>query len=442
VVSRKIFINTLFTESPLDICGDRTMRVLVFLLTAALVAALLPPNHSSTRSARNGNVGPIQAALVADKIERSPTTSIANDITGSNVSDEPPTLGEVSKMFPKSVFQVSTKTSLGYFALDMLAVSATMTALHEIVVSDFYHSLPLFEQALIVAPLQIATGTAMWAMWCIGHDAGHSTVSKNRKYGKLVNRIIGEISHSVVCLTPFVPWKKSHLQHHLNHNHLTNDYSHQWFVKEESENLDPWIQLSYETRILQLPVLYLVYLLAGVPDGGHVYFYGRLWEKESDKEKKNAALSVAVSILTATSLWASLGTADFVVVCFVPWLVLSLWLFMVTYLQHHSDDGRLYTDDTWTFTKGAFETVDRDYGEVANTLSHNMMDGHVVHHLYFTKVPHYHLKEATDAMKAGLAKSDQLHWYKSEETHDFAAEIIRQFDKNWFFCNESQVVRK
>lgn len=354
----------------------------------------------------------------------------------------PPSLGDVRKLLPKSVFQVDTQTSLAYFGIDLAAVALSMGSLHAIVTSDFYHSLPLAGQAITVAPLQALTGFAMWCMWCIGHDAGHTTISKNRKYGTLINRVVGEVAHSMICLTPFVPWQKSHLQHHLNHNHLERDYSHQWFIREDKESLHPLIKLSHKTRNVQLPILYFVYLLFGIPDGGHVYFYGRLWENETGKEKRKAAASVAVSLATALSLWASMGTADFAVVCMVPWLVLSFWLFMVTYLQHHSDDGKLYTDDTWTFTKGAFETVDRNYGKHVNRMSHHMMDGHVIHHLFFTRVPHYHLSEATQHLQEGLSERGQSHWYKRVDTLDYGSEIIKQFDENWFFCDEAQVVRK
>ena len=222
----------------------------------------------------------------------------------------------------------------------------------------------------------------MWCMWCIGHDAGHGTVS-NKNW---INNVVGEIAHSVVCLTPFQPWQKSHLRHHLNHNHISKDYSHQWFVREDRDELPGIFKVACATRNFQLPFLYLTYLLIGVPDGGHVFFYGKLWDGEPMKEKLRGALSVAVSMATAGTLWMNMGTADFTVVCMVPWLVTSFWLFMVTYLQHHSDDGKLYTDDTWDFTRGAFETVDRDYGKWVNRMSHHMMDGHVVHHLFFTKV--------------------------------------------------------
>lgn len=307
-----------------------------------------------------------------------------------------PKLGTIMKMLPKESFSVSAKESLLYFGLDLVAVLTCLSSLHAVVTSDFYHALPVWQQALTVGPLQVLSGFAMWCMWCIGHDAGHTTVSKTYPW---VNRLVGEIAHSVICLTPFVPWAKSHLKHHLNHNHIDRDYSHQWFVREEKDDLHPVFLAAYQLRTLQLPFLYLVYLLLGIPDGGHVIFYGRMWQREPLKEKINATWSVAVSVATAGTLWYNLGTADFVVVCMVPWLVTSFWLFMVTYLQHHSDDGVLYTDDTWDFTRGAFETVDRSYGGSSTSdrkgihmfldidrLSHHMMDGHVAHHLFFTKM--------------------------------------------------------
>jgi len=350
-----------------------------------------------------------------------------------------PRLGELARFLPKDAFQVDTITSLKYFGFDLAAVVTSMTALHAVVVSNFYHQQPIHLQALMVGPLQVMTGFSLWCMWCIGHDAGHSLVSKQYP---LINEIIGEVAHSVVCLTPFVPWQLSHRRHHLNHNHLTKDYSHQWFIREEQETLDWWIQWSYQTRNLQLPLLYLVYLLLGIPDGGHVFFYGRLWEGQPAGTQARAALSVVISLATAGSLWASLGTADFLVVCMMPWLVLSFWLFMVTYLQHHSDDGKLYTDDTWDFVRGAFETVDRSYGKWTNRLSHHMMDGHVVHHLFFERVPHYRLEEATVALREGLEATGRSHLYKRVDTPDYTQEIVRQFNENWFFVNERQVQRK
>jgi acyl-lipid omega-3 desaturase len=420
----------------------RSTLILVALCCALSVTAFqapLPKNGGSPISSKTvaKSSTTIDSFVVAPPVLRSPVTSPMED-TGA-VSDEVPMQGAIMKMLPKQAFKVSTKTSLAYFGIDFVAVAATMGFLNAVVNSDLYHSLAMWQQALMVAPLQVLTGFAMWAMWCIGHDAGHSLISKSKPW---LNDLVGEMAHSMICLTPFVPWQLSHRQHHLNHNHLSRDYSHQWFVREDKDQLENWIQWSYLTRNFQLPVLYLVYLLVGVPDGGHVFFYGKLWEKATLQVKARAAISSMVSLATAGSLWHAMGTANFAVVCFAPWTVMGFWLFMVTYLQHHSEDGKLYTDESWTFQKGAFETVDRSYGKWVDRMSHHMMDGHVVHHLFFERVPHYRLEEATKKLVEGLEKENKEHLYKNIETPKFTQEILKQFNENWFFVDRDQIVRK
>lgn len=385
----------------------------------------------------------IPSMITSMNIENITTFDNNNNFVNGAVTQQvlplpPPSLGTIMKMMPPSTFEVSTSTSLLYFAIDVSAVLLCMTALNTVVHTDLYLTLPLAGQAMTVLPLQILTGFAMWCTWCIGHDAGHGTVSKDTP---LINRIVGEICHSMICLTPYVPWQLSHLKHHLNHNHLTKDYSHQWYIKEHQDEQHQAMQMAYQTRMLYLPFLYFVYLVLGIPDGGHVFFYGRMWDGTTMKEKVNASTSVITSLITSSVLWHNMGTADFTVICMVPWLVMSFWLFMVTYLQHHSNDGKLYTDDAFTFTNGAFETVDRNYGKYINQLSHHMMDGHVVHHLFFTKVPHYRLEAATVALQVGLRDIGQEGLYKRIDTPHYTQEIIKQFHNNWFFIKDENVVR-
>lgn len=429
------------------------MRVASAAAAISLLSRTAPPCHAFAPppSRRGPRAAPssLASSVVVDDVQVAadvppfPVSHESTDVDADVAAfscDEPPKLGAIARMLPADTWKVDTRTSLAYFAADVLAVACSMGFLNAVVTSEAYHAAPVWGQALMAAPLQVLTGFAMWCTWCIGHDAGHGTVSKG-KWGNAINRVVGEVTHSMVCLTPFVPWALSHRKHHLHHNHLERDYSHQWYVREEFDDLHPAIQLAHSTRMLFLPVLYFVYLFLGVPDGGHVLFYGRMWEGHSLKEKLDGALSVAVSCATAGTLWHNMGTADFAVVCMGPWVVLSFWLFMVTYLQHHSDDGKLYTDDTYTFERGAFETVDRDYGKWTNRLSHHMMDGHVVHHLFFTKVPHYRLEAATRALRDGLKREGQEHLYKRIDTPDYSQEIVKQFYRNWFFVNEKQVVR-
>ncbi|KAL7438511.1 hypothetical protein ACHAXH_004741 [Discostella pseudostelligera] len=425
-----------------------------FVPPSSAAAALVRPSHQQQQRVSASSLA--SSTVSADQY-KSPVVTLEssnNDIdihhfmtameTSSSTmtnEDDPPLPGTIMKMLPKETWVVDTPTSLMYFAVDVLAVLTSMTFLNAVVNSDIYQSLPMYQQAMAVVPLQILTGFAMWCTWCIGHDAGHGTVSKGDANSKSINRIVGEISHSIVCLTPFVPWALSHRKHHLHHNHIDRDYSHQWFIREEKDTMHPLLRAAHSTRMLFFPFLYFVYLVTGIPDGGHVFFYGRMWEGHSLREKLDASVSVMVSCATASLLWHSMGTANFAVVCMGPWMVMSFWLFMVTYLQHHSDDGKLFTDDTFTFQRGAFETVDRNYGTWVNRMSHHMMDGHVIHHLFFTKVPHYRLEAATAALREGMKERGQEHMYKQLDTPHYSQEIVKQFYDNWFFINEDQVVR-
>ena len=58
-------------------------------------------------------------------------------------------------MLPKESFDIDTQTGLMYFGIDLLAVMASLGFLNTVVASDLYHSLPIWGQALTVAPLQV-----------------------------------------------------------------------------------------------------------------------------------------------------------------------------------------------------------------------------------------------------------------------------------------------
>ncbi|KAJ3208720.1 hypothetical protein HDU67_006589, partial [Dinochytrium kinnereticum] len=88
------------------------------------------------------------------------------------------------------------------------------------------------------------------------------------------------------------------------------------------------------------------------------------------------------------------------------------WLYSVTYLQHHTEGTKVYGEGTWSFTAGALETVDRVYdpltGGSLDAIMHNITDGHVVHHLFSTSIPHYNLIEATKIVKDQLGSSYKM----------------------------------
>jgi len=106
-----------------------------------------------------------------------------------------------------------------------------------------------------------------------------------------------------------------------------------------------------------------------------------------------------------------------------PYCVFSWWLTTVTYLQHHSHDTLVYGDEDWKFVNAAFETVDRKFGFGIDTLHHHITDGHVVHHLFFTKIPHYNLPIATRAIQEYMNANDLGWMYKMVKTYDFPLRV-------------------
>ena len=72
-----------------------------------------------------------------------------------------------------------------------------------------------------------------------------------------------------------------------------------------------------------------------------------------------------------------------------------------------------YADSKWDFVRGQLSSIDRNYGW-CHDLIHNI-GTHQIHHL-FSKIPHYHLEEATRTFRKTypdlVRKSDS--WVVSE----------------------------
>eukprot|EP01084_Bolivina_argentea_P188385 324315_1 len=98
-----------------------------------------------------------------------------------------------------------------------------------------------------------------------------------------------------------------------------------------------------------------------------------------------------------------IGYKYFIIAYLPCFMVFNYWLYTVTYMQHHDEISKtgsiMYDDSTFTFLEGALQTIDRKYGDIIDKMHHNITNGHVGHHIYFTKISHYHLIEATNAVK-------------------------------------------
>jgi omega-3 fatty acid desaturase (delta-15 desaturase) len=232
----------------------------------------------------------------------------------------------------------------------------------------------------------------------------------------------------------------------MYHNHLEKDYSYPWAHEPELDAPGPRLLhqktlLMGSIRAFVFPwIAYAFYLAApeylfgarfGI-DGSHFMPFekisGKLWKNASKQEVTGAVVS-NIFILSYVVGWTYfLYDGSFVLFCtlFLPcWLVFCFCLFAVTYLQHHGVNTKVYDDSTWSYTTAAFETVDRDYGSLVNLLHHHISDCHVVHHLFFTKIPHYNLKKATCALEVHLTKCNLRHLYKTEVSLDWPVLLMR-----------------
>lgn len=132
-------------------------------------------------------------------------------------------------------------------------------------------------------------------------------------------------------------------------------------------------------------------------------------------------LQVAVSDLALVavmgglySLAQSFGWAWLLKSYIIPYLIVNLWLVLITLMQHTHPNLPHYNGKEWDWLRGALATVDRSYGFL-DVIFHHITDTHVCHHLFST-MPHYHAEEAGKAIQPILGK-----YYKRDNRNVFVA---------------------
>ena len=96
------------------------------------------------------------------------------------------------------------------------------------------------------------------------------------------------------------------------------------------------------------------------------------------------ASDVALVIMAAILFYAGqqIGSAMVVRLYLVPYLWCNHWIVAITYLHHTHPDLPKFEPEAWTFLKGATATVDRNFGWAGRFFFHDIIDYHVIHHLF------------------------------------------------------------
>jgi len=263
------------------------------------------------------------------------------------------------------------------------------------------------------------TGMYMSSLFIVGHDCGHGTFSEH----KWLNDLVGHVAHAPL-MAPYWPWQKSHRQHHQYTSHLDKDKGHPWVTETEFTEGD-WLHKHFS----KIPISGLfrwnpIYTFAGLPDGSHFYPFSRLFTNNT--ERLQCVVSGVACLVCSWFIFSTLcnySVFAFIKYYYVPLLFQGLWMVMITYLQHQDEEVEVYEEGRWNFVQGSAQTIDRYYGFGMDKALHHITDGHVAHHFFFTKIPHYHLPEATVAIRKVLEQYPGA--YKQKTCYHFLLEFLR-----------------
>ncbi|KAI3801391.1 hypothetical protein L1987_29496 [Smallanthus sonchifolius] len=279
-------------------------------------------------------------------------------------SKPPFTLADLKKAIPPHCFQRSTIRSFSYLAADLTAA----LVLYYIATTYLPHPVHYLAWPLY----WLLEGCVFMVLWLITHECGHHAFTDH----VWLEDTIGFILHSFL-MTPYFSSKISHRRHHANTGSLEHD---EVYVPKTRSKLDASAFYLDNpvgrtlTRLVKLTLGYNERVLILLSDIGLLSFSFLLY---------NVAMVQ--------------GFAWVFIVYRGALMVMNAFLVTITYLHHTHPSLPHYDDSEWNWMKGAFATIDRDYG-VLNKVFHNITDTHVLHHL-FSYIPHYHAMEATKAIR-------------------------------------------
>ena len=337
----------------------------------------------------------------------------------------PFTLSTLRAAIPAHCFEKSLARSVYYLVRDFAFIAAMYAAYPLVCKYGDQLGLAKFAWWNVV-------GFFGWCLFVVGHDCGHRTFSDS----VLLCDIFGHIAHTPL-LVPFHGWRVSHRKHHENHNHVENDHS--WRPVAESQYLTYLVDAmtARVSRVLRfshaLLVLFPIYIVTDseFTSGNHFNPKGRLF---ADDERVGATISTLCVVSWLGFLLYTVPFWTLVDAYFMPYLFFVAWLDLVTYLHHTDGALTYYRNEAWSFLKGALSTMDRSYGSLIDHLHHNI-GTHMIHHMFFTKIPHYHLLDATEALKPMLGEHYKL------DTTPIVTAYVKSKEACHFVKDEGNVLR-
>jgi omega-3 fatty acid desaturase (delta-15 desaturase) len=251
----------------------------------------------------------------------------------------------------------------------------------------------------------------------IGHDCGHESFSDSQFWSD----IAGHLAMAPIQ-TPYWPMAKSHRQHHNFTNHMEKDKGYFWTTEEDYVHAG-WFERNFSKIPLSNFLKWnLMHLFMGIPDGSLFWPYSKLFK--NNVERLQCVISgftcfFCIFVAFRMCNYSFIDTGKYYL---MPVLFQGFWMVMLTTLQHQDEEAEVYEDGAWTYVKGQVQTIDRVYGLGVDWVLHHVTDCHVVHH-FFTKIPHYHLVEANEAVRKVFDRYPGV--YKRRHCYHYLIEFLR-----------------
>ncbi|KAA1474449.1 hypothetical protein DENSPDRAFT_824363 [Dentipellis sp. KUC8613] len=328
-------------------------------------------------------------------------------------------MNDIRRAIPTRLFERNTATSMRYLARDM-AMAAVLWRLalciDPLLGSD--RNIPLVGREMLRwlgwALYWWFQGLVFTGIWVVGHECGHGAFSES----KIVCDIFGYVLHTLLW-TPYFSWKISHHRHHSNHASMERD---EVYVPKTRSDLgipqDIGQPIDYEEYFGDTPLYtlfmlvrqqllafpsYLLFNVSGQksypPGTNHFDPRSILFTKKQRNAVIASNLGIAAMILGVQWACAQFGAAAVLKYYGIPWLCVTHWFIMITYLHHTDPDLPHYRNKEWSYQRGAAATVDRPFlGWQGRFFLHDVAHFHVVHH-FFPRMPWYHGAEATQYLR-------------------------------------------
>lgn len=326
------------------------------------------------------------------------------------MTDTPlPTREALFAAIPARCFKPSALLSLGYLVFDVVLIVALYAVLARVT------WLPG------VIALEFLIGTLLWSLFVLGHEAGHGAFSRSQA----LNMLVGHVCHGVI-LVPWRSWQRSHAMHHMNTGHKDREEVFRAATPEEDRFVRKVIFRSGIFLVIGWPMYLLGFRNLTTYDpvkGSHFTLVSDLFARHQRASYVSSLFVVVLCAGAYASFGVAFGWDAFVKYLLAPYAVFAAWLTFVTYMHHVSPEVPVHPEGEWDAIKGALSTVDRDYG-VFNWWTHRIGDHHVIHHLFPT-IPHYRLKEATEAVRPLLGDA----YLRSKRF------VLRDFARTMLYCH-------